>query len=80
MGAVQEKEGTTMSDEPYLCTVCGLTEPREWCWREDIQLSCPFRKPPRHLTVEDLWQHAVEARASIVDLRRRIDTLEQKDT
>lgn len=50
-----------------ICAECNRPEPREFCW-DGMRLDCPFRRPPRHLSVDDLWP-------IVVDLYRRMEEL-----
>jgi len=50
------------------CATCGKPEPDDWCW--EARVDCPFGKPPRFLSVHDLWRRMIE-------LEKRITALEE---
>ena len=51
------------------CAVCNLGEPADWCW--ESRIDCPFRKPPRFLAPNDIWQY-------LIDFNERLNRLEEK--
>jgi hypothetical protein len=56
--------------EREMCTACVKPRPRDFCWA-GTRLDCPFKMPPSHLTVDDLW-------GIIVDLSKRVCELEDQ--